>query len=104
MTSKERFLNFVNETQNKPYFSTLYDQDMWREDREKIANDLEVLEILKKYFTYWHVKDSKSVVIEFCNEPVIRIDEEDLEYGRCYEDDLKIKEWLENDKKDVKEN
>ena len=49
MESKERFINFVNETQNKPYFSTLYDLDDWRKDREEIANDLKVLDILKKY-------------------------------------------------------
>lgn len=31
-----------------PYFSTLYDIDMWREDFKTIEEDLEILEIFKK--------------------------------------------------------
>lgn len=34
-----------------PYFSTLYDIDMWREDFAIVENELKALEIIRKYIS-----------------------------------------------------
>lgn len=48
--NKERLEKFIDETLNAPYFSSLYDIDMWREDKEELIRDLEVLEFIKKHY------------------------------------------------------
>ena len=45
--NKERLEKFIKETLNAPYFSTLYDRDMWEQDKQELIRDLEILEILK---------------------------------------------------------
>ena len=48
--NKERLEKFINETLNAPYFSTLYDRDMWEKDKQELIRDLEILEILLASF------------------------------------------------------
>ena len=79
--NKERLEKFINETLNAPYFSSLYDIDMWREDKEELIRDLEVLEILKYGILY--VSEEERLTFS----PIISKEEKQI-----------IKEWLENEK------
>ena len=48
MTSKEALRRIKREA-GTPYFSAIYDIDMWREDFKTIADDLDMLELIKKH-------------------------------------------------------
>lgn len=82
-SSVNRFLKFVEETQNIPYFSTLYDIDMWEEDKKKIVKDLEVLEHLKKLFDGYKILEK------------LGIKHNDIYFLCKNGDDNLLKEWLE---------
>ena len=43
------FNNFVNETRRYPYFSALYDKDMWMDDYNKIKKELLAFEKIKRH-------------------------------------------------------
>ena len=47
--TKEQLENFINETENKPYFSTLYDLDMWKKDKKDVIDVFERFEAIMKY-------------------------------------------------------
>lgn len=47
MTIKE-LERFIQETLAYPYFSTLYDMDIWKDDFKKLKKDLEILKILEE--------------------------------------------------------
>ena len=51
MTTEE-LKKFITETRNAPYFSTLYDLDMWKDDREKLELDQKLLEFFKSRFKF----------------------------------------------------
>lgn len=46
--TKEQFEFFLKETRDYPYFSAIYDIDMWREDKKEIEEALELAERIKK--------------------------------------------------------
>lgn len=79
MTSREALENIKRE--RPTYFSTLYDLDMWKEDIKIIEKDLEVLELIKKEFGGF---------IGYFLEDYLG--ELELNYNQ-----VKIREWLEND-------
>lgn len=99
--TKEQFLKFLEETEHKPYFSTLYDLDMWKEDKRNIEKDLEVLEILKgkkvniPYLHSLFEQEDDETIVWYYN---LGLEKEEPRMKKITIDDFyKIKEWLEND-------
>ena len=82
MKSLEALKNIKREA-GMPYFSTLYDIDMWHEDFETIKADLEVLEIIKKN-TYRRDYNSLEPSITFI-----------VPSWLSKEEFNKVKQWLE---------
>ncbi len=90
MESQEA-LKRIRREAGTPYFSTLYDIDMWREDFKTIEEDLEVLEILKKYLMV-------DTIQAYYGESVIYM--KDIIYEK--EEFKKVKEWLEREENNEK--
>lgn len=96
MKSLEALKNIRREA-GFPYFSTLYDIDMWNEDFETIRKSLEVLEIIRKKNV--NINRLKTV-IRLVKEGIFKI-EEALKLYNFHEDNLtleellKLKQWLE---------
>lgn len=97
MTSKKALERIKREV-GTPYFSTLYDIDMWREDFKTVEKDLELLELIKE----------KAVNVARLNYAIHK-EEEGLEYYNSFaiiegfdeltkEEYKLLKEWLENGK------
>ena len=92
--NKERLEKFINETLNAPYFSTLYDRDMWEDDKQELIRDIEILEILRKYiveqnkWAYFDEATNNITTLQIISMIDLRPDNEDFE---------KVKEWLKNE-------
>ena len=81
MLSREALRRIKREA-GTPYFSTLYDIDMWNEDFKTVENDLEVLEILKPMLRIRKGNNWERLVV---------IDG----FFNTKEQKTKVKEWLE---------
>lgn len=99
--NKEQLEKFLQETRNYPYFSSLYDIDMWIEDKKELIRDLEVLEILKPRIKLSN-KTIKQAVFSDYNQITQEKEEKEIAFvtasGFVFKNSKEhklLKEWLE---------
>lgn len=92
MTKAQEALKNIREEAGTPYFSSLYDIDMWREDFATVEKELKAVEIIKKkkvdineLFILWRYRKGEELKIyNGCRQVKYKLNQEEYELlKRC---------------------